>query len=259
MRIALIACAVLERELSFEIAKADSVVRVWWLRQGLHDTPELLRQQLQREIDCIEMEQHTLAADKKYDAICLGYGLCSNGVLGLHAKTLPLVIPRCDDCISLFLGSSAQYYQLFQAYPGAYWYNPGWIEHAFTPSEQSYQTRFQSYVEQYGADNAAYLMEAEKEWTTGYQHCIYIESPVYQNTAYEAYAQQAAADFGWTFHKEQGDQRLVRELLAGEWDSQRFLVCLPQHTVAADYTEMKLKAQPSACVETPQDGQEKEK
>lgn len=240
-RIALIACAVLERELSFEIARTPSVVRVWWLRQGLHDTPDLLRQQLQNEISRIEEEQETLASDKKYDAVCLGYGLCSNGLLGLRAKTLPLVAPRCDDCISLFLGSAARYRRLFDRRPGTYWYNPGWIEHAFTPSEQSYESRFQDYLEQYGEDNAEFLMEAEREWVKNYQNCVYIESPVYQNTAYEEYARQAAADYGWEFSREPGDQGMLTRLLAGEWGDE-FLVCPPGHTIEADYSDRKIKA-----------------
>lgn len=241
-RLALVACAVLERELSYEIARADSAVRVWWLRQGLHDTPDLLRQKLQNGIDQIEEEQETLASDKKFDAICIGYGLCSNGVLGLRAKTLPLVVPRCDDCIALFLGSAARYRRLFAGQPGTYWYNPGWIEHAFTPSEQSYKARFADYVEQYGEDNAEFLMEAERDWVKNYQNCVYIESPVYQNPAYEAYARQAAQDYGWTFGREQGDQRLLTSLLAGEWDEREFLVCPPGSVIEVDYSDRKMQA-----------------
>lgn len=242
LRIALVACDVLERELSFEIAQTESIVHARWLHQGLHDTPELLRKQLQQEIDRIEEEQKTFAPDKKYDAVCFGYGICSNGVIGLRTGTLPLVIPRCDDCISLFLGSAERYCKLFDQHPGTYWYSPGWIEHAFTPSEKSYEVRFRDYAGQYGEDNAAFLMEAEREWVKDYRKCIYIDSPVYQNPEYEAYARQAAADFGWEFRRECGDQTFLKELLSGNWDEERFLLCPPGNTVSAEYSEMKLRA-----------------
>lgn len=241
-RIALVACAVLERELSLEISQTDSAVRVWWLNQGLHDTPDLLRQTLQAEIDRIEKEQENFSRDKKYDAICIGYGLCSNGVIGLRAGTLPLVIPRCDDCISLFLGSANRYRDLFAAHPGAYWYNPGWIEHAFTPSEQSYAARFADYIDRYGEDNAEYLMAEERDWVKNYRSCIFIDSPVYQNKSYEDYAEEAAEAYGWQFSHEQGNQYLLTRLLAGEWNDTEFLICPAGNMVEAEYSDRKIRA-----------------
>lgn len=245
MRIALIACAVLQREISYELVQTDHVVRVWWLKQGLHDTPNLLRQKLQQQIDEIEEEQEDLAPDKKYDAICLGYGLCSNGVIGLHTEQLPLVIPRCDDCISLFLGSAERYRKIFAQKPGTYWYNPGWIEHAFTPSEASYEARYAEYVEKYGEDNADFLMEECRSWVKNYDSCIYIDSPVYHNTDYEKYAEQAAKDYHWEYGREVGDQRMIHLLLSGKWNEQDFLVCPPEYVVEADFSNLKIKAVPA--------------
>ena len=46
MRIALIGCMVLNREIAHLTANSKNVVRSWWLRQGLHDTPDLLRRAL---------------------------------------------------------------------------------------------------------------------------------------------------------------------------------------------------------------------
>lgn len=236
MRLALLACAVLQRELSAEIAVSPSPVSVRWLRQGLHDTPELLRRQLQEGIDGIEAENAELAPDKKYGAICIGYGLCSNGTAGLRAGALPLVIPRCDDCIALFLGSEARYRALFGEMPGTYWYNPGWIEHAFTPSEESYRLRFAGYAEKYGEDNAAYLMEEERKWTEKYRCGAYIESPVYKCPAYAAYARSAAESFGWRFVQVGGSQDFLRALLAGGWDPERFRICPPGSVTRAEYS-----------------------
>lgn len=102
MRIAMIGCMVMNREISLLISKSENIVRVWWLRQGLHDTPDILRAQLQKTIDEIERENQALRESQRFQAIVLAYGLCSNSVIGLRSRTLPIVVPRCDDCISCF-------------------------------------------------------------------------------------------------------------------------------------------------------------
>ncbi len=66
--------------------------------------------------------------ETKYDAVLLGYALCSNGLVGLTAGKIPLVLPRAHDCITLFLGSKERYLDYFQAHTGVYFKTSGWIE-----------------------------------------------------------------------------------------------------------------------------------
>ena len=99
MRIALIGCMVMNREISHLVAQSRHVVRVWWQRQGLHDTPDILRTELQHAIDEVERENEKLPEALRFEAVILAYGLCSNGVIGLRSRSLPVVVPRCDDCI----------------------------------------------------------------------------------------------------------------------------------------------------------------
>src|SRR5699024_6550501 len=192
MRIAFIGCMVMNREISHLVSVSQYPIRTWWLRQGLHDTPDILRHELQRVIDEIERENSLLRVEQRFDVICLGYGLCSNGVVGLRPRSIPLVIPRCDDCISLFLGSADRYRALFQQHPGVYWYNPGWIEQAFTPSTENYRRRREQYIELYGEENADFLMESTNSWMHDYKSCGYITCPLCQYPEYEAYTKQAA-------------------------------------------------------------------
>lgn len=243
MNIAFVGCMVLSREISFEISQSPSIVRAWWLQQGLHDTPDLLRAALQKQIDIIEEEQEKLDEHQRFQVICIGYGLCSNGVLGIKSRILPLVIPRCDDCISLFLGSATRYLNLFNSLPGIYWYNSGWIEQAFTPSEESYRQLYQKYVKLYGEDNADFLIDNQTSWVKNYKHCIYITSPVYNNVAHEEYAKTAAAIFRWIYHPEEGDMYLLHRLINGPWEEKEFLVCQPGYLVCPDYSEKKIKTE----------------
>ena len=244
MRLALIGCMVMNREISHLISKSPHVVRAWWLRQGLHDTPDLLRTEVQRLIDEIERENEKLPETLRFDGILLAYGLCSNGVIGLRSRTLPVVVPRCDDCISLFLGSADRYRQLFAQLPGVYWYNAGWIEQAFTPSKANYERRRAEYAAEYGEENADYLMECNNSWMTNYRHCAFITCPLGDCPEHPAYARQAAADFGWEFHEIEGDMTYLELLVNGPWEQERFLTCPPGCEIVPDFSNRKFTCAP---------------
>lgn len=239
MRIAIIGCMVMNREISHLISSSRHVVRVWWQRQGLHDTPDILRTELQRTVDEIEHENSLLPATLRFQAIILAYGLCSNGVIGLRSRSLPLVVPRCDDCISLFLGSADRYRALFREMSGAYWYNRGWIEQAFTPSKQNYALRRAEYAQEYGEENADYLMECTNNWMTNYRTCGFITCPLGDGPDDKAYAMRAASDFGWNFREVEGSMAYLDALVNGPWDDARFLSCPPQSRIAPDFSNRK--------------------
>lgn len=244
MRIALIGCMVMNREICRLMADSRHVVRAWWLRQGLHDTPDILRTELQRVVDEIERENELLPDNLRFEAIVLAYGLCSNGVIGLRSRSLPIVIPRCDDCISLFLGSADRYRKLFRELPGVYWYNAGWIEQAFTPSKENYARQRAQYAEEYGEENADYLMECTNNWMTNYHHCGFITCPLGDCAAHEQYVRQAAADFGWEFSRVEGEMGYLDALVNGPWEDKRFLTCPPQSRVEADFSDRKFRSVP---------------
>ena len=84
MRMGLIACEVLRQELSAAMEPCGHTFFPVWMRQGLHDTPDLLRAQVQTEIARLEQ------AEPPLDAILLGYGLCGGGTAGLCAGNVPL-------------------------------------------------------------------------------------------------------------------------------------------------------------------------
>jgi hypothetical protein len=105
------------------LRKTDNL-DVVFLEQHLHDTPDKMRVKLQEEIDKI---------DGSYDKIILGYGLCSNGVVGLKSDKHEIIIPKVDDCISLFLGSKEKYMEEFKKDPATYYLCKGWIEYGSDP------------------------------------------------------------------------------------------------------------------------------
>jgi hypothetical protein len=206
------------------------------LRFGLHSEPDQLRALLQTRIE---------AAADGYDAIVLAYGLCGKATAGLSAAGIPLVIPRAHDCITLFLGSRARYAEQFENKPGTYWYVQDYIERgegsATTLSigagmENDIQGTYEAYVQKYGEDNAAYLMEVMGAWQQHYQRAAFIDMGVGDGAAVAAKAQAEAARRGWAFERLAGDLTLIRRLLWGEWEDD-FLVVQPGQTIAMSYDE----------------------
>lgn len=239
MRLKLIACKALYREVSLITATCEHFVDVTYVRQGLHNTPALLAAALQEEIDRIDAGEdlHTFRSEnvrREFDAILLGYGLCSNGTAGLRSQKHTLVIPRCHDCITLFLGSQEKYLDYFNAHSGTYWYNASWIENALTPSKQTNREMFDYYAEKYGEENAEFLVMTEL--TANYNRCAYVRWDELPFPAHEAYTRDAAEDNGWDFDMVQGDSRYLRDFLSGNWDEKRFLVVPPGRKTAAEYT-----------------------
>ena len=104
-----IACRVMEPELNRVLAEGGEGAEIIYLDQALHRTPAKLISQLQEKIDQVA---------RRASRIVLGYGLCSNGVVGVTARQQGLLIPRCHDCIALFLGSPNRHLDIFRKKPG---------------------------------------------------------------------------------------------------------------------------------------------
>jgi hypothetical protein len=173
MKLIAITCGVLFREFCSLAAESSNLIDIVFLKQGLHNEPDKLRQQLQNEINKIES---ALPEDELSDtAIILGYGLCSNGVVGLTSSKVPIIVPRAHDCITLLLGSKERYQEYFNSRRGIYWYSAGWIERTLQPGRERYEKVFNQYLEKYGEDNAQYLMEMEQNWFKEYKWAIYID------------------------------------------------------------------------------------
>lgn len=238
MRLKIIACGVFEPELAHLAAESSNEVVVDLLEAGLHDRPDLLRQEAQAAIDRAEAEG--------CDAIALAYGLCGRGVSGLVAHTIPVVIPRAHDCMTLFMGSRAAYRAQFSRDPGTFYITPGWYENKVRPlghdKEKHYDSgcdverdsRFPELAAKYGPERAAYIIHFHDSWKRNYTRAAYIDTGYPQPEKYQAYARQMAEDLGWRYETVAGDPHLLRKLVNGEWDEDEFLVLQPgQRAVAS--------------------------
>ena len=165
-------------------------------------------------------------------------------MVGLESRDIPLVIPRTDDCIALFLGSQERYLRLFEEYNGTYWLNNGWIETAYIPSLEMKEEMREDYIRRYGEENAEFLLEQDSLWIGNYNTCGYIGSPIYRNPGHPTLARQVAAINGWKYAEFEGDIRLLRMMTEGTWTDEEFCICPPRHRVEAEYTGKKIQAVP---------------
>jgi hypothetical protein len=200
------------------------------MHQALHETPDILCSEVQKEL-----QKTTDVQDRPYDAALLGYGLCSNGILGLSSE-IPVVIPRGHDCITLLLGSKEKYQQYFDTHRGVYWYSYGWIESGTQPSEQRYKEKLAEYREKYGEDNAQYLMETEQTWIKEYSHATYVDWGLPGSDEGKNFTKDAAKFLNWQYDEVQGSSILIQKMLDGDWDDKDFLVLKPGQKIVEDLT-----------------------
>jgi hypothetical protein len=236
-RLLVLTCEVLAREVQHAAARSPRIVDIELVTQGLHDVEKPgMADALQKKVD---------AADPGlYDAIALAYALCNNGIVGLTARTLPLVVPRAHDCITLLLGSRGRYDQIFGQAPGTYFLSPGWLERDHTnlaspagvpniKDKLGWGKSREDLVAEYGEENADFIMEQLSGGLKHYTRLLYITPPFPVAAASEQAARERAAEKGWAFERTDGSLALVEKLVSGDWPTSEFLVVPPGHRVIA--------------------------
>ena len=247
MRIHIIACRIFARELGRLSAESANQIDVTWIGRGLHNTPEQLRKRLQDEIDRVYEQLTSGELEHRPDYIVMGYGLCSRVVEGIVCRDIPIVIPRTDDCIALFMGSQERYLKEFAEAKGAYWLNSGWIERSarLFDSDDIKRRRWMEYAEKFGEDNADYLIEVESSWEKNYSTLGYIHSEIYDSEANLQRAKEKARKKDWRLRELDGDLRMLRMMTDGTWNDREFLVLKPGERAVTDYSGLKVKAVPA--------------
>jgi hypothetical protein len=230
MRLQFIVCKVLQKEAYYCAARSPNTVDVVVMKQGLHNEPQTLRREVQKALDTITDTQN-----RPYDASLLGYGLCSNGIIGLSAK-IPVIVPRGHDCITLLLGSKDVYKEYFENHRGVYWFSPGWIETDMQPGKERFEKTLKEYVEKFGEDNARYLMETEQHWMKEYNWATYIDWGFANSALEKQFTKKAARYLNWKYDEIKGDSGLMQQLVDGRWDEKDFLVVKPGQKITEDLT-----------------------
>jgi hypothetical protein len=246
-----IACEIAVRELCYAAAGCRNLIDLEFLTQGYHDIPATGRAEIQKRIDAVPAG--------KYDAILLGYGLCSSILTGLTTAHTRLVIPRAHDCITFFLGSKERYQQCFGSRPGTYYYTSGWLECAKRRGDKGpiwggaslpaganagIKAAYEEWVRKYGEDQAKYLMEEMNRWTDSYSHGILIDFDFVKHLKLSEEVRQICTQRGWDYDEIPGDMSLLNKLLDGEWSEADFLVVPPGQRVVATNDDKVIGLEP---------------
>jgi hypothetical protein len=241
MRLKLISCEVLFREMCDACAHSPHQVDLEFLRKGLHDLgAKAMAEKIQGVVD--------RAPEGVYEAILLGYGLCGNGLDGLTARHTRLVLPRAHDCIALLMGSRERYQTYFEGNPGTYYQSTGWLERGkglqqLTHNTMGFNESLEAMIRKYGEDNGRYLYEEMTRYRSQYRKLTFIETGLEAGGKFIAQASTEAKEKGWSFERLPGDLTWLRRMVEGEWAEPEFVVAEPGQRIVASYDTSVVKVQ----------------
>ena len=243
--LALLACSVFEKEIELFTQDAEHLAEIRFYEMGLHDNPENLRSTLQAELA-------TLDARTDIDAIILAYGLCGLGTSGLHSLKHKVVIPRAHDCITVFMGSKEAYANHQKKCPGCYYYTPGWNRGRRVPGPEMLAALRERFSEQFDPEDVEFLIETEQQQLAMHDTASYLDLGTVDAEDEAKYAKKCADGLGWKFEHLPSDGTLLRDLLWGNWDDERFQTIVPGMKLchSPDDSIMKVEAAESPAAES---------
>ena len=216
---ALISCGSFEEELN-ELTGTMDNVRLYLLEQQLHITPQKLASKVQQTIDLVS---------GSVGRILLAYGLCSNGILGIAARTEPLVVPRCHDCISFYFGSSSKYLRDFHTFPGTYYLTPAWIRAGKDPLHLMQN----EYIPRYGRQKGEWAMREELKH---YKRLVFFFDDTADREKLTNICRANAEFFNLHYCEKEAENRsFFYRLLHGPHDRSDFITLMPGESLKQEH------------------------
>ena len=238
LRLKVISCEVLTREISHSIVRSKHAVDIEFTPKGAHDNSDNLRSIIQKKIDDAEN------SDQNYDAILLGYGLCGNAIDGIKARSTRIIIPRAHDCCTLFLGSKDRFKEIFEDKPSTPFTSPGYMERGGSLTHEAgdfsgqsgLKQSYEEYVEIYGEESAKYLWDSLHASQNQHSNdIVYIEIPELAHLGYADICKTKAEEEKKEFIQVEGSMTLIQHLILGDWKEDECWVVEPGEEVGAVY------------------------
>jgi hypothetical protein len=209
MKKVMIGCSVLKKEVEAMLECPDIEYR--WLKEHLHNTPDLLHLEIQAAID----------AETDADIIYLSYGLCGKALVDIQAKSCPVVMPRVDDCIAMILYDRSD---LGGLRCSSYFVSQGWLW-----GEDGIGYEHDRMKVKYGEKRALRIARAMFK---NYQYLLFIRTGV--ETAEDKQKCLAMAEkLGLKVNETSGNIRILDEMIRDRKDD-RFIRLAPGEVIAEE-------------------------
>jgi len=243
MRIKVIACETLFREIHLAAANSPHICDVKFLPRECHDDLPLMRRMLEEEMSdtnthCASVKRGVCCSacgNTSYDSVVLAMGLCGNTTLGLAAPCVPLVLPKVHDCGGLLLGGNRHY---LREEPRTVFYHQGAVERLGAgvvdaiPKKCGLGRSLQEYIRDYGEENGQYIYEMEHHFVAYNERALVLN---HANLPSGPRCHQEVSEyvrkFGWRVDCLPVNMGMFHRLLSGAWNEDEFLIVQPGETV----------------------------
>ena len=210
--ILLIACGMIQDEMSLAMKNTGINYDTIWMSAELHNNPDFLKQELQKEID-----NH-----QEYDLILLAYGNCGKALIGLRSEHTKLALLRSEDCIHMLLHNKKG----LKATRGeTYFITKGWML-----GKKSLKEEYHYAINKYGPKRAEMIMEIMFK---NYKSLMMIDTGAYNIEEWIHCARHLSQVLKLDFVITQGDVDLLEMFISLDWDH-RVAVISPGSEITMD-------------------------
>ncbi len=209
MKRVMIGCSVLKKEVEARLKCSDIEYR--WLKEHLHNTPDLLHLEIQAAID----------GEADADIIYLSYGLCGKALVDIKARSCPVVMPRVDDCIAMILNDRSD---LGSLRCSSYFVSQGWLW-----GEDGIGYEHDRVKEKYGEKRALRIARAMFK---NYQYLLFIRTGV-ETAEDKQKCLSMAEKLGLKVNETSGNIHLLDEMIRDSKDD-RFIRLAPGEVITEE-------------------------
>ena len=213
----IIACQTIEKELLAAMANAGVNYPIRWIESGLHNVPKLLHNRLQQELD----------GCSGFDTVLLAMAFCGNSVVGLRTHDFQLILPRCDDCITLLLGSAER--RQNESY--TFFLTEGWLK-----GERNIWTEYESCIQRYGEKRGRQIFDS---LFAHYKYIALVDTGAYDTEKAEVEAKMIADRLGLRYRRIPGGVDYLQSLLTAPWPEERFVRISPYSEITPRHCTRK--------------------
>ena len=196
VRIGVVACNVMKRELDRLLQSMPEVTEVIYLELALHCYPAKMKETIKQQINSIK---------DKVDVIFLGYGYCQS-LKGIEDELdIPVIMPQMDDCIQILL-TPQKYASEIRKEVGTWFMTPGWAD---AGAEMVIKETHADRVVKYGKNP----LEIAKRLFTHYRRGLYIDTGVGDNEYFIEKAKEFCQIFNLRLEKTEGTTAILEQNL----------------------------------------------